>query len=157
MHKNHRCYEISIHDPFSFQGMYVLWPSYVFSHLPKSRRSSDFKRQEENTTALLVEDELSAQQPNNTEGTGLSGTNDQVKLTLIQAFLLPLATCKNPPGQAALTKAGFIPSSEGQLRVNTLNLRAPEVTPLGDTASASSSATICENLSYVPLQASICS
>ena len=57
------------------KAMYVLWPSYVSSHLPKSRRSSDFKRQEENTTALLVEDELSAQQPNNTEGTGLPGTN----------------------------------------------------------------------------------
>lgn len=97
------------------KAMYVLWPSYVFSPFSKSRRSSDFKRQDENTTAFMVEDELSAEQPNNAEGTGLPGTNDQVKLTLIHAFLLPLATCKNLPGQAAL-RMGLSPAhpSEGR-------------------------------------------
>lgn len=57
--------------------MYVLQSSYVFSHIPKSRGSTDFKKQDENTTAIMEEDELSTEQPNNAEGTGFPVTNDR--------------------------------------------------------------------------------
>lgn len=63
----------------------------------------------------MVEEELSPEQPNNAAGIGLPSINDQVKLPLIHAFLLPLVTCQNLPGQAA-RGMGLSPAhpSEGQ-------------------------------------------
>lgn len=55
---------------------------------------------------LIVEDELSTEQPHNAEDTGVPVSADQVKLALTPSFPLPRATGQNLSGRAVLTGLG---------------------------------------------------